>query len=268
MLFRTAPSDALQGELAGQMAANTVETVSLVYVDNAYGLGLAENFKTSFEAAGGRVIALVPVEEAPGQSYAAELRSALGAERPDTLAAYTYPDHARVYLREAIELYNYRNFMFADGTKSPELVRAIGGSNLEGLMGTAPGAVDSSGRARFLLQYTERYGAPPAQPFIENSYDAMALIGLAAFRARSNGEEVTGTTIRDNLGAVANPPGVPVGPGQFQRAFDLISRGQDINHEGAAGAQDFDANGDVQTPIEVCQVSGGSIETVRTVDVE
>jgi branched-chain amino acid transport system substrate-binding protein len=36
-----------------------------------------------------------------------------------------------------------------------------------------------------------------------------------------------------------------------------------INYEGAAGSVDFDANGDVITPIEVWKYSKGNIMTVR-----
>ncbi|MGD8304215.1 MAG: ABC transporter substrate-binding protein, partial [Desulfobacterales bacterium] len=41
-LFRTCPSDALQGVVAAKLAASYNKTVSILYVNNAYGQGLAE----------------------------------------------------------------------------------------------------------------------------------------------------------------------------------------------------------------------------------
>jgi ABC-type branched-subunit amino acid transport system substrate-binding protein len=65
-LFRTCPSDALQGVVAGQAAAEMVKTASILYVNNAYGQGLSEVFKSAFEKNGGRVLAMVPHDEKGG----------------------------------------------------------------------------------------------------------------------------------------------------------------------------------------------------------
>ena len=96
-LFRTCPSDALQGVVAGNMAAETIKTASILYVNNAYGQGLAEVFTRAFEATGGKVLAAIPHDEAVSESYTAELRKALEGN-PDALAAYSYPQHAEVYV--------------------------------------------------------------------------------------------------------------------------------------------------------------------------
>ena len=106
-LFRTCPSDALQGVVAGKLAATYNKTAAVLYVNNPYGQGLAENFKTAFEKAGAKVLAMVPHDEKAAESYTAELRKALDG-KPDILCAYSYPEHAKVYLKEAIELFNHR----------------------------------------------------------------------------------------------------------------------------------------------------------------
>jgi branched-chain amino acid transport system substrate-binding protein len=94
-LFRTCPSDALQGVTAGKEAAKQIKTASVLYVNNPYGQGLMENFKEAFELRGGKVLAAVPHDERAAESYTAELRKAL-AGNPDALAAYSYPEHAKV----------------------------------------------------------------------------------------------------------------------------------------------------------------------------
>jgi len=266
-LFRTCPSDALQGVVAGELAAKKIKTASILYVNNPYGQGLAEEFKKSFEKNGGKVLAMVPHDEKAAESYTAELKKAL-AGNPDALGAYSYPEHAKIYLKEAIEFFNFKNFFFCDGTKSQELIEALGAENLEGLMGTAPGTKGGEPLDRFNEAYQKEYGEKPPLPFITNAYDAMAVIGLAAYRAKVKGLPLTSENIRDNLRAVANPPGEIIMPGEFKKAFQLLEQGKDINYEGAAGSVDFDENGDVVTPIEIWKYSGGTIVTVEMVTVK
>jgi branched-chain amino acid transport system substrate-binding protein len=266
-LFRTCPSDALQGVTAGRLAAEQIKTASVLYVNNPYGQGLMENFKESFELREGKVLATVPHDERAAESYTAELRKAL-AENPDVLAAYSYPEHAKVYLKEAIEFFNFRSFFFCDGTKSEDIIEALGAENVEGMMGTAPGAAGGKPLDLFNEAYQKEYDRLPPLPFITNSYDAAVVIGLAAYATIQKGMDPTSINIRNNLRDIAGPPGDIIMPGEFKKAFDLLKQGKDINYEGAAGAVDFDANGDVVTPIEVWTYTGGTMKTIRLEDVK
>lgn len=262
VLFRTCPSDSLQGVVSGKVAAGLYKTISILYVNNAYGQGLAEWFKQSYEENGGKVLAMVPHDEKASASYTAELKSAL-ADQPEALAAFSYPEHAKVYIKEAIEFFKFKTFYFCDGTKSEVIIQSVGAENLEGMMGTAPGSTGGKALEAFNTAFKQAYGMLPPLPFITNGYDAMAVIGLAAYQAMTKDLPLTSANIRDQLRSVANAPGTVIMPGEFQKAFELIKKGEDINYEGAAGAQDFDANGDVITPIEVWKYTGGKIETVR-----
>lgn len=266
-LFRTCPSDALQGLVAGKIAAKKAKTAAVLYVNNPYGQGLAENFKASFEKNGGKVLAMVPHDEKAAETYNAELKKAL-AGKPDILCAYSYPEHAKVYLKEAIEFFKMKHFLFCDGTKSEDIVKAVGAANVEGQMGTAPGTAGGDSLELFNKAYKAKYGKLPPLPFISNAYDAVAVVGLAAQMAKVKGEALTSVNIRNHLRDVANPPGVVVKPGEFKKAFELLKQGKDINYEGAAGAVDFDENGDVVTPIEVWKYEGGKIKTVSMEEVK
>jgi branched-chain amino acid transport system substrate-binding protein len=262
-LFRTCPSDALQGVIAGRLAASYNKTAAVLYVNNPYGQGLAEEFKASFEKMGGKVLAMVPHDEKAGESYNAELKKAL-ADKPDRLCAFSYPEHAKIYLKEAIEFFKFRHFLFCDGTKSQDIVKALGVKNVANQMGTAPGSAGGEPYVIFNADYKAEFGTLPPLPFITNAYDGTAVVGLAAFKAKTMGKPLTAANIRDQLRSVANPPGEVIKPGEFQKAFDLIKQGKDINYEGAAGSVDFDKNGDVVTPIEVWKYNQkGEIVTVR-----
>jgi ABC-type branched-subunit amino acid transport system substrate-binding protein len=266
ILFRTCPSDALQGVVLGKVAVELqYKTAAAIYVNNPYGQGLAEQFKRSFEKRGGKLVAMVPHDEALAPTYVAELRRAV-QDKPDVLAAISYPGHASIYLREALEGNYIKKFLFCDGTKSLEVVKAMGEKNAEGMMGTAPGSVLTSGYNVFIAEYGKAYGEVPPLPYMTNMYDAVSLLGLAVKAAQVEGvKEITGVAIRDRLRKVANPPGEVVGPGaaDLKKALQLVEGKQDINYEGAAGACDFDENGDVVTPIEVWKFAYGKIVTVR-----
>lgn len=256
-LFRTTVSDAAQGVVLGRLARELgYNTASALYINNAYGEGLAQQFKQTFEAEGGMVQELVP-HEGVQPSYASELSKAT-AGNPDVLIAISYPESAEVYLREALEGAYIDTFLFVDGTKSPDMNEAVGVAKLEGTFGTAPGAPVGDARINFDNAYTAAFAAEPPLPFMAETYDAVVLIALAAEKA---GTTTDSALIRDALRDIANPPGEIVGPGveSLRRALELIRDGKDINYEGAGGSQDFDANGDVVSTIEIWKIEGGKI---------
>jgi len=260
MLFRTCPSDALQGVISGKLAAGIAKTASAIYVNNPYGQGLAEQFKKSFEKRGGKIQTLVPHDEKAAESYTAELKKALEG-KPDIVGAFSYPEHGKVYIKEAIEFFKFNNFLYCDGTKSFDIAQAVGTENVEGKFGTAPGTAKGTSYDIFVADYKAEYGTLPPLPFITNAYDATAVIGLAAYAAKVNNMPINSKNIRDNLRKISNPPGEVVNCGEFKKAFDLLKEGKEINYEGAAGSVDFDANGDVITPIEVWKYQGGGMIT-------
>jgi len=268
LLFRTCPSDALQGVAAGELAAKHYKTASVIYVNNPYGQGLAQQFKKSFEKHGGKVLAMVPHDEKTAETYTAELKKALKG-KPDVLCAYSYPQHAKIYLKEAIEFYKFKKFLFCDGTKSLDIVKAVGAKNLEGDLGTVAASAKGKAAEIFNAAYKAKFGKLPPLPYITNAYDAMAVIGLAAYAAKVKGLPLTSKNIRDNLRKVANPPGTVILPGEFAKAFKLLKEGKDINYEGSGGAVDFDKNGDVTTPIEIWKYTAdGKIKTFKVINLK
>ena len=253
-LFRTAVSDATQGVILARLARELgYETAAALYVNNAYGEGLARIFEETFEAEGGTVTATVPQE--PDQpNYISELENATEGD-PDVLVAMSYPVSAGVYLREAIEGDFIDAFMFVDGTKSQDMFDSLGSENFEGFYGTAPGTQESDSSAVFRILYEERFGELPTDPFLGETFDAFAIAALAIEKAG----EYNGPAVRDAMREVANAPGIKVGPGDFAKALDLIRRGEDIDYEGVAGSQNFDENGDVLNTIEIWTIESGMI---------
>jgi ABC-type branched-subunit amino acid transport system substrate-binding protein len=258
-LFRTVPSDALQGVVLGNLAYdNGLRSVSIMYVNNAYGEGLAEEFAKQFEKRGGEVPASLPYEKGKA-SYRGELGKAAkgGAE---ALALIGYPENGTTILRQALEEGYFKEFVFTDGMKAPEVAKNIGGGYLDGAIGSTPTAPEGTdAKAHFQNAYKEAYGQVPPKPFIDTAYDAVYLLALAIQHAG----ETNGKAVKNALHEVANPPGVQVGPGEWSRALDALDNGKDVNYEGVAGALDFDNNGDVPGLFEHWTFDGKGVETVE-----
>jgi len=268
-LFRTTASDALQGVVLGQGAADAgFKRAAVFYVNNPYGQGLLDEFTKSFEAAGGKVVGSVPHDNKPAPTYVSELRQ-LMQSKPDVMLALGYPGQATVYLKEFFEAGYQKNtfLLFCDGTKSVEMPQALGPENLAGYFGTAAGSVSGESLANFQRDYKAKHGELPPLPYMDSFYDAIVVAALAAAAAKYADMPVNGVNVRNMLRKVSNPPGetVVAGVAGFKKALEALKAGRDINYEGVAGSQDFDENGDVITPIEVWKFieEPPYIETVR-----
>jgi ABC-type branched-subunit amino acid transport system substrate-binding protein len=261
-MFRTCPSDALQGKVSGRLAKELgFKVVATIYVNNPYGKGLSDNFVQAFRARGGQVPATVGYEKGK-PSYRGEIQKAMSG-KPDAIAMFGYPENGVTIMRQALELGFTGKFLLADGMKAPEVVQNVGVQYLKGTYGTAPGSRESRAKERFLSAYTKRFGEKPPKPFIDNCYDAVAVLALAIHLAKSDKP----WAIRDAIRHVANPPGSGILPGQFKRAFNAIDRGEKINYRGASGDIDFDHHGDVVSPIEIWKIDdNGKIVTDRVED--
>ena len=65
---------------------------------------------------------------------------------------------------------------------------------------------------------------------------------------------------------MASAPGEKVGPGEWAKAKELIKAGKDIDYDGAGGAYEFDANGDVTGYIGRFVVDGASYKQTAVME--
>jgi len=91
LVFRTAPSDAFQGEMMAKMLkAKGIDEVAISYVNNDYGKGFAEALASAYEALGGTVAANEAHEDGKAD-YRAEVGS-LASSGAQTLVVLAYAD--------------------------------------------------------------------------------------------------------------------------------------------------------------------------------
>ena len=242
LLFRTPISDAAQGLVLGKLVEDLGFTkVCTMYVNNAYGQGLSENFTDAFT---GEVTAQISHTAETATTYLSELNSCVEGG-PEALVAISYPTgQADVYLREALENDLVSTFVFVDGTKSNDMFDRLGWENFDGMAGTSPGALPPSDFTdAFDTLYQTEYGEMFQQPFVHEAYDAVIAIALAAEKAGSTDP----SDIRDALRDVSNAPGAVVDspPEGIAAALEAVGNGEDIDYSGASGSVEFDENGDV-----------------------
>lgn len=269
-VFRTTISDSFQGPAQADLALELgFKTISVIYVNNAYGKGLALAFRGAFEVKGGRVLAMVPYEEGK-PSYRGELEKVI-SENPDAINVIAYPVDGNKQLVEAIELGYEGEFLFPDGMKGEDVASGPASQYIEGSFGTTAGTLITPVLDQFTADFNARF-EPSTVPYNREAHDATVLIALAICKAGEPFFEMSraeqGQAIRDNLRAVANSPGIEVTYGELEKAFDLLKEGKDIDYQGVSGPVGFDKDGDVNAgAIEIWSIKEGKVVTERTVTV-
>lgn len=242
-VFRTAPSDALQGPVMAQVATERVgsSTTATLFLNDAYGQALEESYVAAAEEAGLTIQNRVSFE--PEQaSYSSQLSSAL-SDDPDSVMIVGFPQSGIQLFSDFYNEFDASNttIIVSDGLIDDDLPDEVD-NDFGNVIGTSPVAA-GPGREFFDSTYEEEYGSSPGV-FNAQAYDAAAAIVLAAATA----DEVSGTSIRDNLRTVVNPSdgATEVTPETLADGVQMALDGEPINYEGASSSVDFDDNGDMQ----------------------
>jgi len=252
--FRTAPSDARQGQvLADILKARGISEVAVTYTNNDYGKGLADSFSKAFKANGG-IISISAAHEDGKADYSAEV-GALSASGSKHLAVFGYVDQGgKGIIQASIDADAFSSFVMADGMVGDALLEAMG-SNLDGSIATLPGG--SAGSEAF-AKYAKSKGIKDDGPFVPESYDAAALIVLAMQAAGSADR----AAIQSKMMMVANAPGKKIGPGELGKALKIIAAGGDVDYQGATSVE-FNDVGEVFGSYKELEIGGGKWNTVK-----
>jgi branched-chain amino acid transport system substrate-binding protein len=229
LFFRTAPSDARQGQVVSDILVEEgINEIAISYVNNDYGKGLADAIEEAFTSAGGTVT-INAAHEDQKADYSAEV-GALAAAGGERLVVAGYVDGGGSGItRAAIDSGAFDTFHFVDGMVSDTLVEKFG-SDIDGSTGDVPGT-DSPGAAMFVELAGDSFN--PSGPFAPESYDAAALIMLAMQAAGSS----SSGDFKDKVMEVANAPGEQIFPGELEKALKIIADGGDVDYVGASAVE-------------------------------
>ncbi|MCV3273888.1 ABC transporter substrate-binding protein [Roseobacter sinensis] len=255
LFFRTAPSDARQGEVLAELTiARGIEEVAVTYTNNDYGKGLADAFSNAFEALGGAVSVMVAHEDGKAD-YTAEV-STLASSGTSELLVIGYVDQGgRQIIQTALDLGAFERFILPDGMIGDTLLADLGGQ-LEGSFGSVPGS--ESDAASVFDGLAAEAGITGIGPFRGESYDAAALIALAM---QSAGSADRGD-IAEHLARVANAPGTPIGVGELAEGLRILSEGGEIDYVGVSNVE-FDAGGNASGSFREIEIRDATFKTQR-----
>ena len=250
LFFRTAPSDARQGQVMAEILIERgINEVAVTYTNNDYGKGLDGSFADAFAALGGTVAISAAHEDGKGD-YSAEV-GALSASGAEHLVVFGYVDQGgKGIIQTAVDTGAFENFIVADGMIGDSLIEAIGDA-LNGTIGTLPGS-ESEG-AQMFIDHAAANGVDGDGPFRGESYDAAALIALAMQAAGSADRGA----IQAHVMAVANAPGEQILPGQLGKALQILADGGEIDYVGASGVELTDV-GEAAGSYKELEVEGGA----------
>jgi len=126
LFFRTAPSDARQGQVLSDILTDKdIGEVAVTYTNNDYGKGLSDSFVSAFEAAGGSVTINVPHDDGKGD-YSAEV-GALASAGGEVLVVLGYADQGgKGIIQGSLDTGAFETFVMGDGMYSEALLADLG----------------------------------------------------------------------------------------------------------------------------------------------
>lgn len=225
-VFRTIPSDALQGAFGAELAsAQGATRLAVIYSNDDYGQGFDAVLKEEFPALGGQIVASEAVER--GSTDARTQLTKIRAANPDAVYIISNSTSATVAILKQMKEVGIVNIpiLGSEGLRSPDVIEGAGAA-AEGLIVSSV----SSGTSEFINGYKEVYGTEPG-PFAAQAYDAFMILAQAV-----------------EQGAVTGP--------EIKNAISGIS------YEGASGNITFDENGDVTGGYDVVIVESGEFKAV------
>ncbi|HVG60263.1 MAG TPA: ABC transporter substrate-binding protein [Hyalangium sp.] len=268
LLWRTAPSDVIQGKVIGDLLRNdsrfnTAAKIGVIYLNDLYGQGL-------FNVINSRLEGWITEENFKQAYYSRKSESSIltavtqmDAFNPDLTVLVGFEDDATSIIKFAASSNNLKasaghRWFFTDSVKDEALLDdATVLAQIQYSFGTAPatnvGQAFSIFRSRFSAQYP---GVDPTKySFTSHSYDAMYLLGLAMAYSQGTSNEVTGPKMAEGLTKMSSGPRpIQLTLVNFTEAANELANGRSIDVEGASGSLQFDDTGEAPSPIELWQV--------------
>ncbi len=252
LFFRTAPSDARQGEVMAAMIKDRgFKDVAITYTNNDYGKGLAESFAAAWEAAGGTVTINAAHEDGKAD-YSAEV-GALASAGGDLLVVAGYVDQGGSgIIQAALDTGAFDTFELPDGMVSATLEERFG-SDIDGSFGQIPG---SPAAEKFAELVGDKFDSTSV--YADTGYDAAALILMAMQAAGSSDPMVYKEKVMD----IANGPGEEIYPGELAKALEILAAGGDVDYVGAS-AVEFIGQGESAGSYRVIEIQDGKVVDVE-----
>lgn len=259
LYFRTAPSDALQGPVLGNLVVGTghKKVVVLAADSDVYGLGLQKATIHAIRKAGGTVLAAPTYD--PQTSNVDAVVSEIANVQPDGVVLISSGEDAQV-IKALIDAGLAPDELFgAGGGPSQDLPGQVDPANpdvLDAMMGTAPApAVNQT----FLQRLKAFDPSLKTGQYAPQVFDCTVVVALAAQEAQSNEP----AKIKEHMIDITRGGTECT---SFAACKTLLEQGTNIDYNGVSGPLDFDEHGEpASASIRVWKFDKGKLVTVRTV---
>ncbi|NIY77103.1 ABC transporter substrate-binding protein [Thalassospira sp. HF15] len=251
--FRTAPSDARQGQIiADILDRRGIKSAALTYTNNDYGKGLADAIQAAYEAKGGKITAVAAHEDGKAD-YSAEIGTLASAGGEVLIVAGYLDQGGKGIIQASLDTGAFETFVLPDGMVGEALTDNFGDA-LDGSIGTNPGT-DSPG-ASMLADLASGKGFKGDDPYVPEAYDASALLLLAMQSAGSTDSSV----YKDHITKVANAPGEKIYPGELAKGLQILADGGEIDYVGGTALELIEP-GESAGSFRETEIKGGKWET-------
>lgn len=279
LLWRTAPSDAIQGKVIANLILEdaryaSVKKVGIVHLSDPYGQGLSNEVIDGVQDSldGG-----TKGFEYPRGGNITTAVDQLNGWDPDLTVLIAFPDDAVKILKASFAKPNLKKsaghqWLFSDSAKAVSLLEGLSDierAEVNDAYGSAP--AQGAGRAfsAFRDAYQSRYGASPSDySYTAHAYDAAYCLSLALAAAIGDGTgAVNGGTVAAGLTRLTGGAPFPLQAIKFAEAAQVVASGSKLDVDGASGALDFNsATGEAPGKIEIWKVAGKGFSSVKVVD--
>ena len=264
-LWRTYPSDALQGKVLAQAAVDAFgkgATVNAGARNDAFGTALLALFKSEYVKRGGKIGESVSWN--PAQATFDTEAQKLVQGNPAGFVIIDFPDTFEKFAPSLVRSgkWSAGKTLMTEAMRNADVLTKLG-APANGLRGTAASAAGGPAGKAFAAYWKSHVkGAKPYTSFEGTALDAANVAFLAAVKACS----ARPARIKGNLRSVSGPPGTKVTFTTLGRAVKLLRAGKEIDYEGAFSPVDFDARGDIGAAVfEIWKNDGGKISTLKTI---
>jgi len=252
--FRTAPSDARQGQIiADILERRGISSAALTYTNNDYGKGLADAIQAAFEEKGGEITAVAAHEDGKAD-YSAEVGTLASAGGEVLIVAGYLDQGGKGMIQASLDTGAFSKFVLPDGMVGEALTDHFG-TALDGSIGTNPGT-DSPG-ASMLAELAQGRDFKGDDPYVPEAYDASALILLAMQAAQSTDS----ADYKDKMFDIANAPGEKIYPGELAKGLQILADGGEIDYVGGTALELIEP-GESAGSFRETVVKDGKFETV------
>ncbi len=224
-VFRAAFLDPFQGPVVADFAAKkfNAKTAAVLFdVSNDYSKGLAEIFKSSWEAKGLGPVVAFESHGTKDQDFSAQLTTIVAAN-PDFIFVPDNYNQVALIVQQARDLGYKGPFMGSDAWGTPDLIKLCGEQCYGNYFSTHYAAAGAKGATKvFIDRYEKTYGAVPAD-YAALTWDS---IGIMVEAIKNAGKVVADPVemrklIRDGLAAIKSFDGI-TGSSKFDAQGDPI----------------------------------------------